>query len=161
MKKILIVCPKPNIEFAVKKHFEDKNQLDGLSFASTEFVTNSIDEMIHLTKSGEQYFIDGEKTDAFVELALNTVEFEDGKYAVSVSPIRARKFDLNVDYVLFVNSGYDNELLSAVEFCERNEIESEKAFLSVIPAFTDSCIEQILDLEHIHLLYDVISDRNY
>ena len=80
MKKILVVSPKQSIEHLVKDFLKNNVGLDCLSFASCEFVTTSTDNLIHLRKDGARYLINDVETEAFVDLALQSVNFEDGKY---------------------------------------------------------------------------------
>ena len=154
MKKILIVSPKQSIEHLVKDYLKNNVGLDGLSFASCEFVTTSTDDFIHLRKDGTKYLINDAETEAFVDLALQSVNFEDGKYAVSVSPIRTKDINLDVDYVLFVMTALEFNVLSALEFCERNEIPENKAFINVIPSLANDGLKYIFDLSKIAPLFE-------
>lgn len=155
MKRILIVSPKQSIEYLVKNFLANNADADNLSFASCEYVTTSTDNLIHLRKDGEKYLINDVETEAFVDLALQSVDLEDGKYAVSVSPIRAREVNLDVDYVLFVMTALEFNILSALEFCERNEIPESKAFINVIPSLTNDGLNHIFDLTKIAPLFEV------
>ena len=154
MKKILILCEKPYVCRLVKDYLEKNNNSDGFYYASCELVTTSTDPLIRLERKTDGYYLDGEKTDKFADLSLKSINLEEGKYAVCVSEIREREVNTDVDYVLSVNFGYQDDILASIEFCERHNISKEKVFTYCSPALTEESLSHLLDIDLIIPLFE-------
>lgn len=161
MKKILILCEKPYVCRLVKDYLEKNNNSDGFYYASCELVTTSTDPLIRLERKTDGYYLDGEKTDKFADLSLKSIDLEEGKYAVCISEIREREVNTDVDYVLSVNFGYQDDILASIEFCERHNIPKEKVFTYCSPALTEESLSHLLDIDLIVPLFEKVETMSF
>ena len=153
MKKFLIVCPKPYIKKQTESCLKDSEYIQNISFSSCSFVTTANDELINLKKTEDGYFLNDKKTTDFEDLKLQSVKFEEGKYAISIT--LKENCNVDVDYVIFINSTEKEDILACIEFCERNEIPEHKAFLFKTYDFSDETLKDVFNIEKISPLFEI------
>ena len=151
MKNILIVCEKPYnrkiIEGYLREHMPKNAQLH---FDNIAFITALDNKHIgNIVKTENGYKV-GNANDGnlFQPLTLQNTELSTANYIISNAMREKRDFSVEYDCVLFACDPVMESLLSAFEYCERNNIDIKKACFVPVPCVTNEYMQNIFEKEN-------------
>jgi hypothetical protein len=153
MSKVLVVVQKPYFQKNLEKKFGDN---ENYSFDSLQTIFSVDEEISNIDIKNGSIFVDGTEQNAFVPLELKL--FKDSKEKFVINSTDNKINDADFDFILFACDNSLKTFYAIVEYCQRNDIDVNKALYKHIQFFKEDSMDEIVELENVYNFFDMSID---